>query len=586
MKRTDNPWSVQNLEEFLLYCCPECDDKYESKEPFVIHAFEKHPKAKDYIELRLDGETVTAMCKSLNEQTSPFEKVDDKDDKNVDFMVINNDTENLIEQNNFNDEDSDVQQTIIIHEDQKEDQEQQKIYKCEICVETFLQKDQFTQHIRTVHKDFNSDKVKITSNETDEIDSCEICNANKMPYIVGEDIKSHVCYICGQAFGWISNFNDHMKNVHLINNSNEIEKVDESLLNSRCDHCGKNFKSLLSHLRKIPHHASPQQKLYYDLSVDNSKEKGGKKDALNNQKSFVKSNLQINQENANYICTSCNTTFSEESETINHVCDSKIKCEFCPKVFVNIHKMKKHVKNVHKCKKYTCKYCNHTLKVARELKIHIIEKHEHQNGVKCDFCTKVLASESRKKQHIAISHVKVKDHICELCPDKAYSRKSGLMDHMRENHCQNGKKEYPCEHCNKSLSTLRLLKNHMKLHLENGVHVCQFCNKSFNRAFVLKQHINIVHEGIRYQCNYCEMNYTTVANLRQHIRAIHQGLKIMCSFCFKPFNSDNCLKKHLKKMHNVKKNIIPSESKFDCEICGKSFKKINSKIMHVKRAHK
>ena len=61
--------------------------------------------------------------------------------------------------------------------------------------------------------------------------------------------------------------------------------------------------------------------------------------------------------------------------------------------------MKKHVKNVHKGKKYTCKYCNHTLKVARELKIHIIEKHEHQNGVKCDFCTKVFASESRKKQH-------------------------------------------------------------------------------------------------------------------------------------------------------------------------------------------
>ena len=539
MKRTDNPWSVPNLEEFLQYCCPECNDKYESKETFVIHAFEKHPKAKDYIELRLDGETVTAMCKNQNEQTSPLEKVDDKEDKNIDFMIINNDTENLTEQNTFNEEESDFQQTIIIHEEQKEENIQE-----------------------------------INSKKTDEIDSCEICNANKIPYIVGDDIKSHlVCYICGQNFGWISNLKDHMKNVHFINNSNEIEKVDKSLRNSRCDHCGKNFKSLLSHLRKIPNHASPQQKLYYDLSVDNFKEK-------------VDKNLQINQENANYICTSCNATFSEESETINHVCDSKIKCEFCPKVFVNMHKMKKHVKNVHNSKKYTCKYCNHSLKVARELKIHIIEKHEHQNGVKCDFCTKVFASESRKKQHIAISHVKVKDHICELCPDKAYSRKSGLMDHMRENHCQNGKKEYPCEHCNKSLSTLRLLKNHMKLHLENGVHVCQFCNKSFNRAFVLKQHINIVHEGIRYQCNFCEMNYTTVANLRQHIRAIHQGLKIICSFCFKPFNSDNCLKKHLKKMHNAQKNIVPSEFKFDCEICGKVFNKINSKLMHVKRAHK
>ncbi len=40
-----NPWSVQSLEDFLHYCCPECDAKSQSKELFVNHAIQEHPDA-------------------------------------------------------------------------------------------------------------------------------------------------------------------------------------------------------------------------------------------------------------------------------------------------------------------------------------------------------------------------------------------------------------------------------------------------------------------------------------------------------------------------------------------------------------
>ena len=33
-----NPWAVGNLEEFLYYCCPECNEKNQSKELFLQHA--------------------------------------------------------------------------------------------------------------------------------------------------------------------------------------------------------------------------------------------------------------------------------------------------------------------------------------------------------------------------------------------------------------------------------------------------------------------------------------------------------------------------------------------------------------------
>ena len=28
----ENPWTVENLEEFLYFCCPECDERNQSKE--------------------------------------------------------------------------------------------------------------------------------------------------------------------------------------------------------------------------------------------------------------------------------------------------------------------------------------------------------------------------------------------------------------------------------------------------------------------------------------------------------------------------------------------------------------------------
>ena len=40
-----NPWAVKNLDDFLFFCCPECNVKDQSKESFLKHALDKHPKS-------------------------------------------------------------------------------------------------------------------------------------------------------------------------------------------------------------------------------------------------------------------------------------------------------------------------------------------------------------------------------------------------------------------------------------------------------------------------------------------------------------------------------------------------------------
>ena len=45
-----SPWDVTNLDEFLFYCCPECELKNESKGGFIKHALDEHPEAQKYLQ--------------------------------------------------------------------------------------------------------------------------------------------------------------------------------------------------------------------------------------------------------------------------------------------------------------------------------------------------------------------------------------------------------------------------------------------------------------------------------------------------------------------------------------------------------
>ena len=49
MEEAFNPWNVQSLEIFHVYCCPECDSKHLTKSDFIGHAMFQHPRARQFI---------------------------------------------------------------------------------------------------------------------------------------------------------------------------------------------------------------------------------------------------------------------------------------------------------------------------------------------------------------------------------------------------------------------------------------------------------------------------------------------------------------------------------------------------------
>ena len=44
-----SPWNVNKLEDFLHYCCPECEEKNPSRNDFIQHAQNQHPESIAYL---------------------------------------------------------------------------------------------------------------------------------------------------------------------------------------------------------------------------------------------------------------------------------------------------------------------------------------------------------------------------------------------------------------------------------------------------------------------------------------------------------------------------------------------------------
>ena len=72
-----NPWDVPSLDEYLFYCCPECELKTKEYEIFYNHAVIVHELAK---------ETLEASKTSNNERKTLYENVPRKRKKNRDIQ--------------------------------------------------------------------------------------------------------------------------------------------------------------------------------------------------------------------------------------------------------------------------------------------------------------------------------------------------------------------------------------------------------------------------------------------------------------------------------------------------------------------
>ena len=477
--KSESPWAVRNLEQFLYYCCPQCDLKDQSHAAFLEHALISHPESQEYLqsfqlkeEKYVDGSNLVKQELVTEDGEEGFVPPSDSLYDDYDYMDIpendlDYDAEEPIQEDGVETNDNEKPPAKKKRKQKRpKDPEASKSnnitnpnawqgpFICRLCNEIYETRGDIKNHDKNVHRKLNADGV--------EKFYCSMCeeffdDREKLRYhgIAKHDAtgKMYKCPYCPSTVGKMIHLERHVKSEH----------KDKQM---ECDFCGighKNVKALVEHL-EVTHKETNED-----------------------------------SKNQSYPCTYCIMTFDSPSLLKNHFQlihkDQQLKCESCGKRFPDSKTLAQHKELEHENLKYQCHMCGKYLAHKHGLDGHIRKVHQ---GIK-----------SQKK------------HQCNQCGSMFYS-KHDLYYHSKSAHEKSF--ECTCVECGKSFGRPAQLKNHIrKVHEGERNHKCTHCEKAFFSKWSMNKHINGVHLNIRkFKCPYCDNAFKLEIHLQTHMKLKHK----------------------------------------------------------------
>ncbi|XP_049883284.1 PR domain zinc finger protein 5-like isoform X2 [Pectinophora gossypiella] len=235
-----------------------------------------------------------------------------------------------------------------------------------------------------------------------------------------------------------------------------------------------------------------------------------------------------------------------------------------------------------------CTICDTDMKDLNELKDHLVSFHhktiyknikdiilpfrlkDGQNFT-CVICSVEHISFKNLYHHMS-SHYR--NYCCNIC-GAGYITIAALRKHGKT-HYQG---HFPCDHCDKSYTSLTKKRNH-----EKGVHTagwlrnkCPHCPEIFVSYYDRSEHLVKVHneKPIIYPCNACNKTYKKKFELNRHIKHHHlQQKSYLCDKCNAKFFSKRGLSDHVIKHMGGEM--------CSCEVCGKNFSRLRTLKEHMK----
>ena len=412
MTEKKNPWNVETLNEFLYYCCPECNEKDRSKDVFLEHALQEHPDSKDFL-----GKF------KVKQELSEYEIGESglcdvkKEYKHLEVECeIQEDVDVKIQDYNYMDE-----------EDHLNYDDDVLKYECEFCQEELISLTEYTIHIKKFHENENSyhkidlETKKKKKNGT-KVDGKILKRKNHLKTI-NKDLDSNVpdggyrCTICNKdkVFSKHKYLKRHIKDCH---EREKPKKIPE------CKECGLTF----SEKSELIEHKKSFHKILAPCHICGNAFPPGS----------LKIHIKVVHEGVKeHNCEQCGKTFGRKSALLIHQrrVHEGVKseaCKFCGKTFCDSTSLKLHTTTVHEGKREVCDLCGKSFSQLMTLKRHVETVHEKKKKYLCKLCGKKFTRDETLIVHMKAVHegIRVK---CDLC-GKDFSQQSGLDLHKRNAH--------------------------------------------------------------------------------------------------------------------------------------------------------
>ena len=496
-----NPWEVPTLEDFLYYCCPECDCKVRDRQSFVEHALIEHQEARD------------TLLKPKEDDTNP------KADLMIDSSVRIITTEESIQPEHVEDNDNVQFQT----DDEITEEKPKKIvnsrlnysgdWQCYVCGYTNQETEAVINHVKKNHYE----KVKTSMYGPVRNYQCEEC---KLVFMSKDTLGLHVC---GEVpLSWQG------KSRNIVR---------------KCSDCEKTFKTNYALLR----HIALKHKKSKNFPCDQCDYKASLPTLLKKHKVRKHSNAR----ERNHLCNQCGEMYLEKTQLWSHIAYIHGKsvedymCYTCGKVVRSDSGLKNHLKNAHGSEvnrtpssdpnmPYKCESCKEEFSELEDIRKHFREHH-------------------RDEREVSKPNVKAKRrYSCPEC-DKKFYTKNNFESHFNKIHTK--ERRYPCTQCHEAFYDARSLKVHNDQHDGINQHKCHICMKHFKTKYLRDRHIKSVHEKSHiYVCDTCGFKTYHQWSLTAHVQQVHQKLKPnKCDVCEDAFFYKRDKERHMAKAHGSTK---------------------------------
>lgn len=268
----------------------------------------------------------------------------------------------------------------------------------------------------------------------------------------------------------------------------------------------------------------------------------------------------------NLSCIHCKKKFYHKRRYVRHIeqiCQKKLTCTVCLKVFSTKHSLKRHVHKIHSigCFDFSCTRCKKVFKSNFVYERHIKLK-TCKREYKCVVCERIFTQKGNLKRHEKLHTDRDKNadyksngtdksvHKCKICK-KEFQSFYKLMVHRKTNHVDEII-TFKCEKCDKEFIFRCELTKHLKIHNDGPKpQKCQQCGKGFRKLSDLKRHLTTHMSEKPFKCEECGKRVRDQWCLDEHMKYHSDETPFFCHMCHRAYKTNNSLQQHMSKKHQV-----------------------------------